>query len=68
MLQKIIFYIFIVITIDAMTYMYSNKKYRGHIDLKHYFIVLKMPMYQKSLLFKIIIAQVLLIISMTFTK
>ncbi|MBC2856938.1 MAG: hypothetical protein RR191_04940 [Cetobacterium sp.] len=68
MFQKLLFYTLVVVTFDAMMYMFSNKKYRGHIELKHYFAVLKMPIYQKSLVTKILIVQIFLIITMAFTN
>ena len=53
--MNIIFIVFLVITFDAFLFLNQQKKYRGYLTLKHYAEPLKMPIYQKVLMFKIII-------------
>ncbi|WP_426711405.1 hypothetical protein [Cetobacterium sp. SF1] len=61
MFFKLIFYTVLLITFDIMIYLFHNKKYRGYLDLKHYFTALKMPIYQKTLIIKILIMQVFVV-------
>lgn len=55
MLKSLIFNILLLITFDAFMFLNGQKKYRGYVDLKHYFFTLKMPLYQKVLMIKIAI-------------
>ncbi|SKA11607.1 hypothetical protein SAMN02745174_02597 [Cetobacterium ceti] len=62
MFEKLLFYSLLVITFDACMYFFGNKKYKSHLELKHYISTLKIPIYQKILIMKILIVQVLVII------
>ncbi|MCJ8343731.1 MAG: hypothetical protein MJH09_12945 [Cetobacterium sp.] len=62
MFEKLLLYSLLVITFDACMYFFGNKKYKGHLELKHYISTLKMPIYQKILIIKILIVQVLVIV------
>lgn len=48
-----VYIILIVITFDAVLFLNQQKKYRGYLTLKHYAETLKMPIYQKVLMMKI---------------
>lgn len=53
--MNVIFTVLLVITFDAFLFLNQQKKYRGYLTLKHYAETLKMPLYQKVLMFKIMI-------------
>lgn len=53
--MNIIYTVLLVITFDAFLFLNQQKKYRGYLTLKHYAETLKMPIYQKVLMFKIMI-------------
>lgn len=55
MIESLIYNILLVITFDVFMFLNGQKKYRGYVNLKHYFLTLKMPVYQKVLIFKIVI-------------
>lgn len=55
MVKSLIFNIFLVITFDVFMFLNGQKKYKGYVNLKHYLLTLKMPMYQKILMVKIMI-------------
>ncbi|QNM16123.1 MULTISPECIES: hypothetical protein [Fusobacterium] len=59
MVQSLIFNIFLVITFDVFMFLNGQKKYKGYLNLKHYMFTLKMPIYQKILVIKIMIVVVL---------
>ncbi|WP_410207644.1 hypothetical protein [Fusobacterium sp.] len=59
MVRSMIFNIFLVITFDVFMFLNGQKKYKGYVNLKHYMFTLKMPIYQKVLMVKIMIVAVL---------
>lgn len=62
MVRSMIFNIFLVITFDVFMFLNGQKKYKGYVNLKHYMFTLKMPIYQKVLMVKIMIVAVLTVL------
>ena len=59
MAHTIIFNILLVVTFDVFMFLNGQKKYKGYVNLKHYMLTLRMPIYQKVLMVKIMIVTVL---------
>ncbi|MBR8701985.1 hypothetical protein IX317_001407 [Fusobacterium sp. DD29] len=59
MAHTIIFNILLVITFDVFMFLNGQKKYKGYMNLRHYMLTLRMPIYQKVLMIKIMIVTVL---------
>lgn len=59
MAHTIIFNILLVVTFDVFMFLNGQKKYKGYVNLKHYLLTLRMPIYQKVLMIKIMIVTVL---------
>lgn len=62
MIETIVLYTFLVLTLDAITCVLGNKKYRGYIGMEEYFRLLTHPMYLKNLMIKIFIVNFLIIL------
>jgi hypothetical protein len=54
------------VTFDAYLFLNQQKKYRGYLTLKHYAETLKMPIYQKVLMFKIMVVVFLSVLVNSF--
>jgi uncharacterized membrane protein len=65
MARTLIFNILLVITFEIFMFLNGQKKYRGYVTLKHYGLTLKMPIYQKILMIKILIVSFLTILFQT---
>ena len=59
MAHTIIFNILLGITFDVFMFLNGQKKYKGYMNLRHYMLTLRMPIYQKVLMIKIMIVTVL---------
>lgn len=59
MVRSMIFNILLVITFDVFMFLNGQKKYKGYVNLKHYMLTLRMPIYQKVLMVKIMVVAVL---------
>ncbi|WP_130889585.1 MULTISPECIES: hypothetical protein [Fusobacterium] len=53
--MNMVYIILLVITFDAFLFLNNQKKFKGYVTLKHYAETLKMPIYQKLLMVKIMI-------------
>lgn len=62
MAKTLIFNILLVITFEIFMFLNGQKKYRGYVTLKHYVLTLRMPIYQKVLMVKILIVSFLTIL------
>lgn len=62
MARTLIFNILLVITFEIFIFLNGQRKYRGYVTLKHYVLTLKMPLYQKVLMMKILIVSFLTIL------
>ena len=62
MARTLIFNILLVITFEVFMFLNGQKKYRGYVTLKHYVLTLKMPLYQKVLMGKILVVSFLTIL------
>ncbi|WP_291255321.1 hypothetical protein [Fusobacterium sp.] len=52
----------LVITFEVFMFLNGQRKYRGYVTLKHYVLTLKMPIYQKVLMMKILIVSFITIV------
>lgn len=64
--MNIVYTILLVVTFDEYLFLNQQKKYRGYLTLKHYAETLKMPIYQKVLMFKIMVVVFLSVLVNTF--
>lgn len=62
MLKTLVFNILLVITFEVFVFLNGQRKYRGYVTLKHYILTLKMPIYQKVLMLKILIVSFVTIV------
>lgn len=62
MARTLIFNILLVITFEIFIFLNGQRKYRGYVTLKHYVLTLKMPLYQKVLMMKILIVSFLTVL------
>ncbi|WP_291259836.1 hypothetical protein [Fusobacterium sp.] len=62
MIKTLVFNILLVITFEVFMFLNGQKKYRGYVTLKHYILTLKMPIYQKVLMMKILIVSFITVI------
>lgn len=62
MVKTLVFNILLVITFEVFMFLNGQRKYRGYITLKHYVLTLKMPIYQKVLMMKILIVSFITIV------
>lgn len=62
MARTLIFNILLVITFEVFMFLNGQKKYRGYVTLKHYALTLKMPLYRKILMGKILIVSFLTVL------
>ena len=65
MARTLIFNILLVITFEVFMFLNGQKKYRGSVTLKQYVLTLKMPLYQKVLMGKILVVSFLTILFQT---
>lgn len=65
MARTLIFNILLVITFEVFMFLNGQKKYRGYVTLKQYVLTLKMPLYQKVLMGKILVVSFLTILFQT---
>lgn len=65
MARTLIFNILLVITFEVFMFLNGQKKYRGYVTLKHCVLTLKMPLYQKVLMGKILVVSFLTILFQT---
>lgn len=61
MIRDLVFNILLMITIDMVIFFNYPKKYKKHLTLQHYMMVLKMPIYQKILIYKILFISIIAI-------
>lgn len=62
MARTLIFNILLVMTFEIFIFLNGQKKYRGYVTLKHYILTLKMPLYQKVLMIKLLIVSFLTVL------
>lgn len=62
MARTLIFNILLVMTFEIFIFLNGQKKYRGYVTLKHYILTLKMPLYQKVLMTKLLIVSFLTVL------
>ncbi|MGY0393874.1 MULTISPECIES: hypothetical protein [unclassified Fusobacterium] len=62
MVKTLVFNILLVITFEVFMFLNGQRKYRGYVTLKHYVLTLKMPIYQKVLMMKILIVSFITIV------
>ncbi len=55
MARSLIINIALLMTFDMYMFFNGKDKYRGYLDFNHYIQTLKMPIYQKVLMYKIVI-------------
>jgi hypothetical protein len=60
--MNIVFCIMVIFTLDAWMFLFNGRDKRQP-TLKHYISVLKMPMYQKQLVFKVGIVMIFMMFS-----
>lgn len=65
MARTLIFNILLVITFEVFMFLNGQKKYRGYVTLRYYVLTLKMPLYQKVLMGKILVVSFLTILFQT---
>lgn len=61
MIRDLVFNILFLITIDMIIFFNYPRKYKKYLIFKHYMIALKMPMYQKILICKILFISIITI-------
>lgn len=54
MINKLVFYALLVITVDMIVFFCYPRKYKKYLNFSHYIMALKIPIYQKILILEIL--------------